>query len=52
MEDNQCTEFEYEEFPSPCGVRRVRDLIELRTTTVLNIVMFPSPCGVRRVRDG
>ncbi len=38
------------EFPSPCGVRRVRDLgVTFYLTTVVS--GFPSPCGVRRVRD-
>ena len=39
------------EFPSPCGVRRVRDGNRFRFPCCLWL-RFPSPCGVRRVRDG
>ncbi len=38
------------QFPSPCGVRRVRDN-EILKQFVAALVEFPSPCGVRRVRD-
>ncbi len=38
-------------FPSPCGVRRVRDRQRHLCTARGYIVEFPSPCGVRRVRD-
>ncbi len=37
-------------FPSPCGVRRVRDAEEHDTKDMI-FTQFPSPCGVRRVRD-
>ncbi len=37
-------------FPSPCGVRRVRDSI-VRISGSAARLPFPSPCGVRRVRD-
>jgi hypothetical protein len=36
-------------FPSPCGVRRVRDRIV--GGQIIHALMFPSPWGVRRVRD-
>ncbi len=40
-------------FPSPCGVRRVRDLISIGVLDLAEFPQrFPSPCGVRRVRDG
>ncbi len=37
-------------FPSPCGVRRVRDKLHSGELAALTEA-FPSPCGVRRVRD-
>ncbi len=39
-----------EMFPSPCGVRRVRDYWGLPEKKLYE-GQFPSPCGVRRVRD-
>ncbi len=39
-------------FPSPCGVRRVRDISPSSSAVVPGMnCQFPSPCGVRRVRD-
>jgi hypothetical protein len=38
-------------FPSPCGVRRVRDVVLIRLLIFVEKREFPSPCGVRRVRD-
>ncbi len=37
-------------FPSPCGVRRVRDAKAALDAQKAK-AEFPSPCGVRRVRD-
>ncbi len=37
-------------FPSPCGVRRVRDSVGYNLQRSF-VWTFPSPCGVRRVRD-
>ncbi len=38
-------------FPSPCGVRRVRDGKASKYLFHVEGHGFPSPCGVRRVRD-
>jgi hypothetical protein len=38
-------------FPSPCGVRRVRDTYQAPLGVYDQFELFPSPCGVRRVRD-
>ena len=38
-------------FPSPCGVRRVKDRWQTRNLLRRGTVLFPSPCGVRRVKD-
>ncbi len=42
---------ERQAFPSPCGVRRVRDKTYIFESGAQSFFRFPSPCGVRRVRD-
>ena len=39
-------------FPSPCGVRRVKDRkLAAACQKRFDGSLFPSPCGVRRVKD-